>query len=327
MKKYWKSLEELQGVSPRMLEEQYEDEHKSAVQELLREDLGQSTTSRRNFLKLAGFSVATAAIAASCENPVKKAIPYLNQPHEVVPGKANYYASTYFDGHDYCPVVIKVRDGRPIKLEGNELSGITAGGTNARIQAGVISLYDGKARLKGPQASDEAVDWAVIDEVMMKEMDRISTEGGRLVFLTTTLISPSTQRLMDEFALRYPGFEIVNYDPISYAGMLAANEACFGVRHLPTYRFDKASFILSFGADFLGTWVSPIEFARQYTSGRDLSGGATTMSKHVQVEAGLSLSGSNADERIVAKPSEVEAAIVGLYNAMAAKTGKPAVAG
>ncbi|MBE0641038.1 MAG: TAT-variant-translocated molybdopterin oxidoreductase, partial [Bacteroidales bacterium] len=266
MKKYWKSLEEQQGQSPRILEERYEDEHKSAVQELLNEDLGQSATSRRNFLKLAGFSVATAAIAASCENPVKKAIPYLNQPHEVVPGKANYYASTYFDGSDYCPVVVKVRDGRPIKLEGNELSGITGGGTNARVQAGVISLYDARARRRGPKASGEEVDWKVIDEVMKQELGRISTEGGRMVLLTSTIISPSTKRLLNEFIQQYPGFELVQYDPVAYTGMLAANQACFGNYSLPSYHFDKADLILSFGADFLGTWVSPVEFSHQYTS-------------------------------------------------------------
>jgi molybdopterin-containing oxidoreductase family iron-sulfur binding subunit len=325
MKNYWKSLEEQQGLSPRILEEKYEDEHKSAVQELLQEDLGQSATSRRNFLKLAGFSVATAAIAASCENPVKKAIPYLNQPHEVVPGKANYYASTYFDGNDYCPVVVKVRDGRPIKLEGNELSGITGGGTNARVQAGVISLYDGRARRRAPKAGGEEVEWKVVDDVIRQELGRISAEGGRMVLLTSSIISPSTQRLLDEFTAQYPGFEVVQYDPVSYTGMLAANEASFGTYALPTYRFDKAELILSFGADFLGTWVSPVEFAHQYTTGRDLSNGSGKMSRHIQVEAGMSLTGSNADQRIVAKPSDVEGAIISLYNALARKTGKASV--
>lgn len=327
MKTYWKSLEEYNGDAPAFQEQRYEEEHKSAVQELLRDEVAGATTSRRNFLKLAGFSVATAALAASCENPVKKAIPYLNQPEEVTPGKAIHYASTYFDGKDYCPVVIKVRDGRPIKLEGNTLSSITAGGTNARVQAGLVSLYDGKGRLKGPYASGEEVNWEVIDSVVKRELNRISENNGRLVLLTTSIISPSTLRLLEEFKQEYPMMEVVQYDPISYHGILSANEASFGQRLVPSYRFDKAGLILSFGADFLGTWLSPVEFTRQYAQSRELTEGQKTMSRHIQVESGMSLTGTNADLRLMAKPSEVEAAIIALYNNMAASSGLPRVQG
>jgi molybdopterin-containing oxidoreductase family iron-sulfur binding subunit len=325
MKTYWKSLEEYNGDAPDFQEQRYEEEHKSAVQELLREEVAGATTSRRNFLKLAGFSVATAALAASCENPVKKAIPYLNQPEEVTPGKATHYASTYFDGKDYCPVVIKVRDGRPIKLEGNALSSLTAGGTNARIQAGIVSLYDGKGRLKGPFASGEEVDWDVIDSVVRRELTRIKNKNGRVVILSSTLISPSSLHLLEEFKQQYPMVDVVQYDPLSYHGMLTANESAFGQRIIPTYRFDKAGLILSFGADFLGTWVSPIEFTRQYAQSRALTEGQREMSRHIQVESGMSLSGSNADLRVMAKPSEVEAAIIALYNNMAKDNGRPRV--
>ena len=106
-------------------------------------------TPRRDFLKYLGFSTAAAALAASCETPVKKVIPYVNKPDELVPGVANYYATTYVSGGDAIPLVAKVRDGRPIKLEGNELSSFTKGGTSARVQASVLDLYD-TARLRYP---------------------------------------------------------------------------------------------------------------------------------------------------------------------------------
>lgn len=325
MKQYYKSLEEYQGISQKELDAKHEAEHRSAVVAMLEEGLGSSKTSRRNFLKLAGFSVATAALAASCENPVKKAIPYLNQPEEIEPGKAIWYASTYYDGRDYCPVLMKVRDGRPIKLEGNELSSITHGGTNARVQAGVISLYDGSARLKGPTAAGESQDWSFLDEVIIKELERISAAGGRMVLLTHTLISPSTLRLLEEFKTRFPGFELVMYDPISYSGMLEANFASFGSRSIPSYRFDKAGLILSFGADFLGTWLSPIAFTRQYAETRALTEGQKKLSRHIQVESSFSLAGSKADLRIPVKPSVLEAGIIHLYNELAGRTGQPAV--
>ena len=139
MKKYWKSLDELKDIQGESAEKKAEPEF--SVEGLTEQEVTSKVkSSRRDFLKMLGFSVGTAALAASCEAPVRKAIPYLNQPEEVTPGMANYYASTFFDGRDYCPIVVKVRDGRPIKIEGNKLSTITRGGTSARIQGSVLSL-------------------------------------------------------------------------------------------------------------------------------------------------------------------------------------------
>src|SRR5208282_1975316 len=106
-----------------------------------------ATASRRDFLKIMSYSVGSAALLAACNKPVQYAIPYLVQPSDIVPGKASYYASTCYDGSEYCPVVVKVRDGRPIKLEGNNLYKYTRGGTSARVQASILSLYD-NARIK-----------------------------------------------------------------------------------------------------------------------------------------------------------------------------------
>jgi molybdopterin-containing oxidoreductase family iron-sulfur binding subunit len=83
------------------------------------EGLLNATTPRRDFLKYLGFTTAAAAIAASCETPVRKAIPYVNKPEEITPGVANYYASSYAIDGEYVPVVVKTREGRHIKMEGN----------------------------------------------------------------------------------------------------------------------------------------------------------------------------------------------------------------
>lgn len=105
------------------------------------EKSGMVESNRRDFLKLLGFGIGAATLA-SCEIPVKKAIPYVIKPDTIVPGIANYYASSYVNGGDYCSILVKTREGRPIKIEGNALSSITKGGTNARVQAAVLSLYD-----------------------------------------------------------------------------------------------------------------------------------------------------------------------------------------
>lgn len=282
-------------------------------------------SSRRDFLKYLGFSVGAATLAASCDIPVKRAIPYVVKPDEIVPGVATYYASSFVQGGDYCAVLVKTREGRPIKVEGNVLSSVTKGGTNARAQASVLSLYDThryQAPMKNDGGSWKKSTWAEVDKDVA---GKLST-AGQIRIITNTILSPTAKKVLDEFVAKYPGAKVVTYDPVSYSGMLEANEACFGKKAIPNYKFDKASVILSFGADFLGTWVSPVEYARQYAENRKISDVKNAkMSRHIQVEGSMSLTGSNADNRILVKPSEMGAAIATLYNNIASKAGNAAV--
>src|SRR5258708_3670741 len=183
----------------------------------------------------------------------------------MIRGVADYYATTYTSGGDVVSIVAKVRDGRPIKLEGNELSSITKGGTSARVQAAVLDLYD-TARLRYPvQMADgkpqevstlEAFDKLVADAFA-------AAAGAPLVLLTGTLTSPTTKQIINEFLAKYPsGSRHVQYDADSYSGLLLANEATYGKKAIPSYHFDNAKVIVSLGADFLVTWLSPVEFAR-----------------------------------------------------------------
>src|SRR5215475_6708011 len=133
-KKYWKSFGE------HNLTEAYKKESENEFQEDLPtivNDKGfmDSKHPRRDFLKYLGFSTAAATLAASCEMPVRHVVPYLDKPDNMIPGVADYYATTYINGGDVVPVVAKVRDGRPIKLEGNTFSSLSKSGTSARVQA------------------------------------------------------------------------------------------------------------------------------------------------------------------------------------------------
>ena len=101
-------------------------------EELANENIFNAKTQRRDFLKYMGFSTAAAVIAASCEMPVRKSIPFLHKPDDLIAGIPNYYASTYLNDGDAVPVVVKQREGRPIKIEGNELSSLTEGGIPER---------------------------------------------------------------------------------------------------------------------------------------------------------------------------------------------------
>jgi molybdopterin-containing oxidoreductase family iron-sulfur binding subunit len=286
--------------------------------------LDQVKANRRDFLKVMGFSVSAAAIAASCEIPTRRAIPYVNKPDSIVPGVANYYASSFVQGGDYCAVLVKTREGRPIKVEGNDLSKVTRGGTNARTQASVLSLYDTNRIQTAGKVKDgnvDALDWEKLDSEVGAKL------GSNVRIVTNTVLSPTTRALLADFVTKRPGSKVVTYDPVSSTGILLANEKSFGMKVIPNYAFDKAQTIVSFNADFLGTWISPIEFAAQYATNRgNINADRPRLSHHVQVEAGMSMTGSNADNRVLVKPSEQGAAIAALYNAVAGAQGASTVA-
>lgn len=260
-KKYWQSFGELNQSEAynKEVKDEFKDELPFVADES--KSFMETAAPRRDFLKYLGFSTAAAAVAASCEMPVKKAIPFANKPEDIVPGISNYYATTYVQDGDVVSVLAKVRDGRPIKIEGNDLSPITKGGTSARVQASVLDLYD-TSRLRFPTIDGKEVTFEAIDKAVAAAM------GGNVVILTSTITSPSTKAVVAEFLAKNPGGRHVTYDAVSYSAMLLANEATYGVRGIPSYHFENAKAIVSLGADFLGTWLSPVEFSKQYASGK-----------------------------------------------------------
>ena len=275
---------------------------------------GSVGANRRDFLKLLGFSVTAAAVAAGCDIPVKRAIPYVIKPDSIIPGVATYYASTYVNGGEAVPVLVKTREGRPIKIEGNSLSHITAGGTSARVQASVLSLYDTN-RLKSPMqkvgGNLKSTSWSELDTMVSKAL----TTAKTVRFLTNTVTSPTARKVINSFLSKAEDGKMIVSESVSYSALLDANQHCFNKRVLPDLHFDKAELIVSFDADFLGTWISPVEYAADYAKTRTISDiDNAKMSRHVQVESHMSMTGSNADNRILVKPSEQGVAIAHLYN-------------
>jgi MoCo/4Fe-4S cofactor protein with predicted Tat translocation signal len=269
---------------------------------------------RRDFLKYLGFSTAAATLAASCEQPIKKAIPFAIKPENVSVGIADYYATTYTEGGVAIPVIAKVRDGRPIKIEANDKYALT-NGTSARAQASVLDLYD-MNRLRFPMElhngkHKEVSSFADLDKQIATELT-----GAKIALVTPTISSESTLKTITDFIAKYPGSKHIQYDSISYSGMLAANLAAYGKRVIPTYRFDNAKVIVSLGADFLGTWVAPVEHAAQYAKTRRVTDTNKEMSRHYQFESFLSMTGANADQRYTHKPSQTGAVAAALLAAV-----------
>lgn len=316
-KKYWQNFGELNQTeaNKKALKDEFVKE--LPFEELADENLFNAKTPRRDFLKYMGFSTAAAAIAASCEMPVRKSIPFLHKPDDVIAGIPNYYASTYLSDGDAVPVVVKQREGRPIKIEGNDLSSLTEGGTSGQVQASVLDLYD-TTRLRYPMVNKKEATFEAIDKMIA---DGINASAGKpLVLLTSSYTSVSGRQIINDLLAKHPGSRHIQYDAVSCSGMIEANEASYGKRYIPSYRFDKAKVIVSLDADFLGNWISPVVFSKQYAVGRRINEKNPSMSRHIQFEGYYSMTGANADERYLHKPSETGAIALALLGALGGGT-------
>lgn len=270
----------------------------------------ESGTSRRDFLKLLGFSTAAVTLAA-CEAPVIKTIPYVVKPHDIIPGVPNYYASTFFDGFDFASVLVKTREGRPIKIEPNPIAG-DLGKTSARTQASVLSLYDND-KVKQPKLNGKDETFDKVDDFVIKGLTEASAANRRIVVLSHSFASPTFKKLFAEFKAKYPTAELVTFDAYPYAAALDAAQEVFGTRALPVYDLSAAELVVSFQADFLGDYNAG-NLGTSYAAARKPG---ANMLRHIQVESNMSLTGANADSRYKMKPSAVNKTLVEVYNAVA----------
>ncbi|GAA3727659.1 TAT-variant-translocated molybdopterin oxidoreductase [Flavobacterium ginsengisoli] len=309
-KKYWKSVEELENSSIVEALRNNEFVEEIPTDEFLgnADALSTSGTSRRDFLKYVGFSTAAVTLAA-CEGPVHKSIPYVLQPEQIIPGVADYYATTVFDGFDFANLLVKTREGRPIKIENNTIAGAKFS-ANARIHASILGLYD-STRLKEPKVDGKDSSWSAVDLKIKSSLADAKTKGGQVVLLTNTLASPSTDKLIAEFIAKNPNAKHVVYDAVSSSEALDAFETVYGQRALVDYDFSKASLIVSVGADFLGDWQGG-GYDTGYAQGRIPQNGK--MSRHFQFESNMTLSGAAADKRVPMTVAAQKQALVQIYN-------------
>ena len=320
-KVYWKSVAQLEKDNELVQKlEQNEFVDKIPVDEFLGDEktMGESNTNRRDFLKYVGFSTAAASLAA-CEGPIIKSVPYVVQPEQIIPGISNYYATAIADGFDFRSILIKTREGRPIKVENNNETPVL-GDANARVHASVLSMYDIK-RLQGPKAYGKDITWSDFFSQVRAKLKAMAVSNKPIVLLTQTFASPTTQKIINKFIDQFPNISHVIYDTISCSHALDAYERIYGVRALADYDFSKAETIVSIGADILGDWQGG-----GYDSGYAKSrvpkkiNGRSKMSYHIQFESNMTLSGANADNRIPTTPINQKKIIAHIYSKL---KGKP----
>ena len=309
--KYWKSVEELNENSS-IVDTLRNNEFVEAIptEDFLGDGatLSGSSTTRRDFLKYVGFTTAAASLAA-CEGPVVKSIPYVVQPESIIPGVADYYATTVFDGFDFANLLVKCREGRPIKIDNNKLDGAKFS-ANARIHASILSLYD-SMRLKESKIEGKSAKWSEVNSKIKASLVEAKAGAKQVVLLTNTLASPTTEKLITDFLAQNPTAKHVIYDAVSESPALDAFESVYGERALIDYDFSKANVIVSVGADFLGDWQGG-SYDTGYAKGRVPQNGK--MSKHFQLEANMTLSGAAADKRMPMTVANQKLALVKIYN-------------
>lgn len=273
------------------------------------EKMNQSETSRRDFLKILGFSTAAVTLAA-CEAPVIKSIPYVVKPHNIIPGIPNYFATSYFNGSDFASVLVKTREGRPIKIEANTIAG-DLGKTSARAQASVLSLYDND-KIKQPKLDGKDDTFDSVDSYVLKSLKETAATGKKIVVLSHSFPSPTFKKLFGDFKAKYPTAELVTYDAIPYNAALDASQEVFGQRALPVYDLTNTELVVSFHADFLETYLAA-NLQSTYSKARKPG---PNMLRHIQIESNMSLTGANADSRIRLKPSDANKLLVEVYNGL-----------
>ncbi|HUL69513.1 MAG TPA: molybdopterin-dependent oxidoreductase [Gemmatimonadales bacterium] len=278
---------------------------------------------RRKFLKVLGVTGGGALALSGCSTDrVTKLIPYLVQSEDQVPGVATYYASTCTECHAGCGLHVKTREARAIKLEGNPEHPVNAGKLCARGQAGLQGLYN-PGRLKGPKAraadgSFQEITW---DEAINRLADKVGAARGKIAVITGA--APGTfSDLLSAWTTALGG-QVVRYHAFDHEPMRAANRQVFGIDELPAYDFAKARYIVSFGADFLETWLAPVEHQRGFAESHGYQDGQ--MGKHVAFGPRMSLTGMNADEWHAIRPGSDAVLALAMANLiMSERTGAPA---
>lgn len=310
-RKYWRGLPELKDekLTDQLAAKEFTQQIPVEVFLSDQKKLESSNTSRRDFLKWMGFSTAAATLAA-CDGPLIHSIPYVTKPDSVTPGIPTYYASTMFDGFDLGSVLVKTREGRPIKIEPNTTAKYF-NTTSARIQASLLSLYDSE-RLKNPHIQGKKASWEEVDAYVIERLKKVKKGGKQIVILTSSLSSPSTKRLIWDFLQAYPTTRVVTYDALSYSQALDAAKEVLGFRALPLYDLSQTELLISFDADFLGDW-NPESLEHSYVQSRKPG---PNMLRHIQLESNMTLSGANADTRIPLRPSAIKITLAEVYKAL-----------
>jgi len=271
-----------------------------------------SAVTRRRFLALMGASAAVAA--AGCGNYQDRGVivPYNQKPEEVILGLPNYFASTCTGCTSACGILVKTREGRPIKVDGNPDHPVNKGKICTKGQASVMNLYNPE-RFKDPMTDKAQSNWVDVDKAVVAALGAATGSGKEIAIVTHTILSPTLKKLIDEFKVKYPTTNIYSYEVFSTAARRSAWEKSNGKRNLPVLQLDKAKVILALESDFLGNESNQIEYTRLFSQRRDVMNG-NEFNRLYSVEGATTLTGMNADYRLRLRTDAIEEFVMCLLN-------------
>ncbi|MGE4170459.1 MAG: TAT-variant-translocated molybdopterin oxidoreductase [Candidatus Margulisiibacteriota bacterium] len=297
-KQYWRSLGQL-DKTPEF--QQHVDREFPENASVLEDKI-----SRRTFVKLMTASAALAGMTGcSIRRPVQKVHPYVKSPENLIPGKPNFYASAFQLGDDVLGVLVESHEGRPTKLEGNPEHSQSLGAASVFAQASVLNLYD-PDRIKEPKFKGEILTRSQVVSHLQSEVAQAGGEG--VYILSETQVSPTTHRLLKEVQAALPQVTVLRYDAVNRDEQIEATKAVYGSPVVPLTDFEKASVVVSFGSDFLGVEPQAVVNTKGFSKRRDPEH-PKGMNRFYAFESRFTATGARADHRIPVKPSEIEAAL------------------
>jgi len=295
--KIWRDIEDMSSEGKK--EEKDLREFPESVQELIDRG-GPSALNRKSFLTLMGASVSMATMGCMKE-PVEKILPYLDRPIGHLPGISEYYATVAISPRGFSPVLVKVREGKPIKIEPLSAHPGFKGALSADTLATIWDMYD-PDRVKSPMKGTDEKSW----EDVSAEITDLTAQSTAII--SRVNFSPSEKAAMADFA---GGKQVLYYDPLQYFSEKSiGDKKAGGSGNLPDYRFDQADLIVSLDGDFLGAWPFAEVYTKQFVSARNPEAGQ--MNRLVTIESNLTLTGSNADSRYAINAGGSTAVALGL---------------
>ena len=291
-KEWWRSLEEFADSSA--LQEWATEEFPNFA------DLLNTATDRRQLLKLMGASLALAALSGCSTRDDARIVPYVEQPENLVPGVARYFATTLEQQGYGIGVLAESHTGRPTKIEGNPRHPASLGAATPAMQASVLELYDPQ-RSRIPLFRGDVANWSRFEAAMVELRDDLMrNKGAGVALLLPTVTSPTLRAQLTRLQKQWPQLRWFKHDPINHDNVIDGARKAFGKPLLPLATFDKTERVLSLDADFLTSGPAQLAAARSFMAKRRVDGQPTanaTMNRLYVVEPTLSNTGAVADHR------------------------------
>ncbi|GAB4456560.1 MAG: hypothetical protein OHK0029_14740 [Armatimonadaceae bacterium] len=287
---------------------------------------------RRRFLQIGASALAMAGLTGCRVLPPTRAVPYVREPEEMVPGVPLVYATTLTRNGYATGVLVESTDGRPLKVEGNPAHPASLGSTLVWEQAEILNMYDpdrsqSVRKQLGPGSALGIAEVASYDqalsEIRQALVNQAVNNGAGFALLTGNITSPTLVAQIRKLQRRFPQMRWVQYEAINRDNVYEASRLAFGRPLNPIYRLRNARVILALDADFLSDLPGSIRYAREFADGRRVRKANPSMNRLYSIESAYTITGASADHRLPVKPSEVEQVAQALY---AALTGGAAVA-